>query len=143
MPSDATCNGGATSISVPSGTTLKFLIFVKNGSDVALSDTRFQDLLSDTAGAAGGFTYVAASIKRTLTGGSEPASTDTAATIFTNADGGTALTDAVANADVAGIDTTASPDNLTVGGAGGAGQNATLSIGALKAFGIVFQATKN
>lgn len=143
IPADAACNSSATTITVPSGTGLKFLIFTKNTADINLTDVRFQDLISDTAGAGGGFTYTAASIKRTLTGGSAPLDTDTAATIFTNADTGTAMTDALAPADVAGIDTTASPDNLTVGGAGGAGQNATLSVTAHTAFGVVFTVTKN
>ncbi len=136
MPADASCNSSATSVLVPSGTALKFLIYVQNTTDLALSDLRFQDLLDD---AAGGFTYVANSIKRTQTGGSEPVDTDSAATIFSNADSGSALSDTISNADVAGIDTSASPDNLTVGATG----NATLSIGAHKAFGIVFQVTKN
>ena len=139
IPADPTCNGSATTVTVPSGTMLKFLIFVKNISDLTLTDVRFQDLLSDTAGAAGGFTYSAGTIKRTQTAAGEPLDTDTAATIFTNADTGTALTDAVTNADVSGINTAASPDDLTVGAAG----NATLSLTAHKSFGIVFQASKN
>ena len=142
-PADAACNSSATTVAVPSGTTLKFFIFVKNLSDIAVTDVRFQDLLSDTAGAAGGFTYVAGQMKRTQTGGSEPVDTDTAATIFTNADGGTALLDSQTNADVGAIDTTASPDNLTVGGSGAVGQNATLLLAAHKSFGVIFQASKN
>jgi len=134
-PTDATCNGGATTTNVPTGTTLKFLIFVKNANDIALTDVRFSDAL-DVSGT--GFTYVAASIKRT-SAGSPPLATDTAATIFTNADGGTAQTDALTNADFAAF---VSP-NLTVGGDGTASQNATLSVAANKAFGIEFQATKN
>ena len=67
----------------------------------------------------------------------------TAAAIFTSADGGTALTDAVGNADVAGINTAASPDDLTVGGDGTVSANAALSVPAHKTFAIVFSATKN
>lgn len=139
-PADATCNSSATATTLPTGTTVKFLIFVKNTTDINLTDIRFQDLLDDTAS---GFTYVATSIKRTQTGASEPLDTDTSSTIYTNANTGTALTDAVANADVAGIDTAVSPDNLSVGGAGGVGQNATLAVNAHKAFAVLFQATKN
>ncbi|MFY9270155.1 MAG: hypothetical protein WAO55_10465, partial [Candidatus Manganitrophaceae bacterium] len=68
-----------------------------------------------------------------------PNATDSAAIIFANADGGTAQTDALSNADNAAF---VSP-NLTVGGDGTAGQNATVSVAATKAFGIVFQVTKN
>ncbi|MGB3942164.1 MAG: hypothetical protein WBK96_11795 [Candidatus Manganitrophaceae bacterium] len=134
-PADATCNSSATAATVPSGTTLKFLIFVKNASDVALTDIRFSDAL-DVSGT--GFTYVAASIKRT-SAVTPPNATDSAAIIFANADGGTAQTDALSNADNAAF---VSP-NLTVGGDGTAGQNATVSVAATKAFGIVFQVTKN
>lgn len=143
IPADAACNSSATTITVPSGTGLKFLIFVKNTSDIALTDVRFQDLIDDAAGAGGGFTYTAASIKRTLAGGSAPLDTDSAATIFANADGGTAQTDAKTNADFAAINTAASPDDLTVGGDGTASENATLSVAAHTAFGVVFTVTKN
>ena len=61
IPADATCNSSATSITVPAGTALKFLIYVKNTTDVSLSDVRVQDLLDDSAT---GFTYTASSIKR-------------------------------------------------------------------------------
>jgi len=61
IPADATCNSSATSITVPTGTALKFLIYVKNTTDVSLSDVRVQDLLDDSAT---GFTYTASSIKR-------------------------------------------------------------------------------
>lgn len=135
IPADAACNSSATTTTVPTGTTLKFLIFVKNATDIALTDIRFQDAL-DVSGT--GFTYVAASIKRT-SAATPPNATDTAATIFTNADGGTAQTDALSNADNAAF---VSP-NLTVGGDGSAGANAAVSVAANKAFGIVFQATKN
>lgn len=135
IPADAACNSSATTTTVPTGTTLKFLIFVKNATDIALTDIRFSDAL-DVSGS--GFTYVAASIKRT-NAGTPPLATDTAATIFTNADGGTAQTDALSNADFAAF---VSP-NLTVGGDGTGGQNATVSVAANRAFGIVFQASKN
>lgn len=136
-PADATCNASATTTSVPSGTLLKFLIFVKNTTDISITDTRFSDAL-DVSGT--GFTYVAASIRRTETA-TPPIDTATAATIFTDANGGTgiALTDALSNADVAAF---VSP-NLTVGGDNSAGQNATLAVAAHTSFGVIFQATKN
>lgn len=135
IPADAACNSSATSTTVPAGTTLKFLIFVKNATDVALSDIRFQDAL-DVSGT--GFTYVAGSIKRTPAA-TPPNATDTAATIFASADGGTAQTDTLSNADNAAF---VSP-NLTAGGDGSAGANATVSVAANKAFGVVFNVTKN
>src|SRR5712691_8321297 len=79
IPADATCNSSATSITVPTGTTLKFLIYVKNTSDVSLSDVRIQDLLDDTAT---GFTYTASSVKRTPNDVTGPADTASNATIL-------------------------------------------------------------
>ena len=133
-PADAACNGGATSVNVPTGTTLKFLIFVKNPTSVALTDIRFQDALDVTAT---GFAYVASTIRRTQTGAAAPVDTATAAAIFADANGGTgtALTDVASGTDEASF---VSP-NLTAGQA----TNGNVTINANKAFGIVFQVTKN
>src|SRR5438876_1122160 len=62
IPADATCNGSATSVTVPSGTALMMLIYVRNTNGAAVTDVRFQDLLDDSAT---GFTYTASSIKQT------------------------------------------------------------------------------
>ena len=135
-PTDAACNGGVTSTTVPTGTTVKFLIFVKNTSDIAITDTRFSDAL-DVSGT--GFTYVAASIRRTQVA-SPPTVVATAATVFGDANGGTGIaqTDALTNADFAAF---VSP-NMTVGGDNTAGQNATLAVAAHTSFGVIFQVTK-
>ncbi len=135
-PADPACNSSATTATVPSGTTIKFLIFVKNTADIILTDIRFNDVL-DTSGT--GFTYVAASIRRTETA-TPPADTAAAATIFGDANGvsGIALTDAL-DTDVAG----SSAGTISAGGPGGAGNNAALAINAHQSFGIIFQATKN
>ena len=71
--------------------------------------------------------------------GSEPADTAAVSAIYTSANAGTAQTDAVSGADDAGINTAASPDDLTVGGA----SNATVSIPAHKTFAVLFTAVKN
>ena len=135
QPTDATCNGGAISVTVPAGSNLKFLIFVKNASDVALSDVRFQDIL-DTSGT--GFTYTAGTIKRTANDGTAPADSATAAQIYTAANTGTAQTDAldplVDYASFVG-------STLTVG-AIGTQTNMILSFQAHKSFGVIFNVTK-
>lgn len=140
-PADATCNGSATSITVPAGTTLKFLLYVKNASDVSLSDVRFQDLLDD---AASGFTYTASSIRRTPNDGTAPADTATNAAILAAAT--TAVTDALgAPDDLASItDSNANPglDKLTVGAVTGQA-NQSLSFLAHKSFAILITVTKN
>jgi len=141
IPADATCNSSATSITVPTGTALKFLIYVKNTSDVSLSDVRIQDLLDDSAT---GFTYTASSIKRTPNDGTAPADTATNGTILAAAT--TAQTDAVgAPDDLASItDSNANGklDKLTVGAVTGQA-NQSLSFLAHKTLAILFTATKN
>jgi hypothetical protein len=129
-PADPNCNAGATSATVASGTTLKFLIFVRNTTALALSDVRIQDVIDITAT---GFTYAAGSMK------DETAQPDTAtiASIFTAADTGTVLTDAV-DSDVASV---TGGSTMTIGAVTGQA-NATLNIAANTTFGLLFQATK-
>jgi len=141
IPADATCNSSATSITVPTGTTLKFLVYVKNTSDVSLSDVRIQDLLDDSVT---GFTYTASSIKRTPNDGTAPADTATNATIQAAAT--TAQTDAVgAPDDFASItDSNANGklDKLTVSAVTGQA-NQSLGFLAHKTFAILYTVTKN
>lgn len=152
---DDRCNGsGPGSVTVPSGSTVKFLIYVRNRSDINFTDLRFQDILDVSAGVSGGFTYStpADQIKRSATGGSEPLDTDTPLAIFTNVDGATCpgaqcMTNA-ADGDIAsyaaGI--AANQDRITVGNTTGltpAQANGTLALNAHKTFAILFQATKN
>ena len=141
IPADATCNSSASSITVPAGTTLKFLIYVKNTSDVSLSDVRFQDLLDDSAT---GFTYTASSIKRTPNDGTAPADKATNATILAAAT--TALTDAVGRPDdfasITDSNANVKLDKLTVGAVTGQA-NLSLSFLAHKTFAILLTVTKN
>ena len=140
IPADATCNSSATSVTVPSGTNLKFLIFVRNDTDVALSDVRIEDLLADTAA---DFTYVAGSIKRTPMDATAPLDTDAIGTIYTAADGGTVMTDGVGGPDdEASMDISVSPDRMTVGAVTGQA-NAAVSVTARRTFAVLFQASKN
>ncbi len=142
VPSDAACSGGATAVAVPAGNPVYFFIYVRNPMAVRAPDTRFQDLLDDTA-----FAYQTGTLQRTLNDGTagQPSDVASAAAIFAAAT--TAQTDALDGDtqidEFAGIDTTASPDNLTVGGSGAAGQNDTLSLPAHKSFGLRFRAVQN
>lgn len=140
IPADATCNGSAASVTVPANTTLKFLIYVKNTTDVALSDVRMQDLLDDSAT---GFSYVANSIRRTPNDGTAPADTATNATILAATT--TVQTDAVGAPDdfVSITDSNAGNglDKLTIGAVVGQ-VNTSLSFQARKTFAVLFQATK-
>src|SRR6266571_7396461 len=141
IPADATCNSSATSITVPTGTTLKFLVYVKNTSDVSLSDVRIQDLLDDSVT---GFTYTASSIRRTPNDGTAPADTATNATIQAAAT--TAQTDAVGAPDdfvsITDSNANAKPDKLTVSAVTGQA-NQSLGFLAHKTFAILYTVTKN
>ena len=139
-PADAACNGGRDTVTVPAGSAVRFLIFVRNPMAVTASDLRLQDLIDDS-----GFTYQAGTLRRSAVDSTAPADTATLATLHAAA--AVAQTDARDGAtqidEFTGIDTAASPDQLTVGGTGGAGDNDTLSIAAHKTFVIRFSATKN
>jgi hypothetical protein len=132
-PSDATCNGGATSVTVAAGTALKFVIFVKNSTTLALSDVRFQDTLDITAT---GFNYVTNSIKYNAS----QLDTATSAQIYTAVDAGTPETDAV-DAGAGNYASVTGGSVLTVGAVVGQ-VNATLNVAANRTFAIEFQATK-
>lgn len=137
------CNSNASSITVPAGTTLKFMVYVRNTTGITLSDVRFQDLLDDSAGAAGGFSYTAGSMKYS----NSQTSSALASAIYTATDGGTALTDAVGGPDdlASALDTggvAARVDKLTFGAVTGQA-NTTLNIATNITFAAIFTVVKN
>jgi len=141
QPAQAACNSSATSVTVPVNTTVRFVIYVQNGTDVALTDVRFQDILDDSAT---GFTYQAGTIRSDA---SQNAAA-TAANIYTAVIAGTVQTDAVDTGGSnyvsiidANVEGGGKLENLTVGAV--AGQvNETLSVNANTTFAIVFDAIK-
>jgi hypothetical protein len=140
IPSDSNCNGSATSVTTPATGKIIFLIFIRNTISLAASDVRFQDLINDTE-----FTYQAGTMKRSPNDGTAPSDAANLSTIMAAAT--IAQTDAFDGDtqvdEFAGIDTGASPDDMQIGGAGGAGQNDILTIPANKTFAIRFEAVKN
>ena len=141
-PSDGACSGGATAVAIPSGGSVYFFIYVRNPMAVSATDVRFQDLLNDVA-----FTYQTGSLQRTPNDGTagQPSAVASAAAIFAAAT--TTQTDAFDGDtqidEFAGINAAVSPDNLTVGGNGGVGQNDTLNVPMNKSFAIRFRAVGN
>ncbi|NTW59871.1 MAG: hypothetical protein HGA43_11980 [Nitrospirae bacterium] len=133
-PADATCNGSATTVTVPVNTQLKFVIFVKNATNLALNDVRFQDVLDVSAT---GFTYVAGSLKYD----GNQLDTATLAQIYAAVDAGTVETDAV-DAGAGRYASITGGSNLTVGAVVGQ-VNAALSVAANRTFALEFQARKN
>lgn len=139
------CAGNTNSITVPTGTSFQYLIFVRNTSDVAISDVRFEDILEDDPGAADGFTYTAASITTTSTAGL-PTDVETPANIriasvqiqTDGVDVGGQNYVSISNDDADGN----GPEYMTIG-AHATYTNASLTIGAHESFGVLFNVTKN
>ncbi len=140
------CNSGATSVTVPAGTALEFLIYVRNETDIQLSDIRFIDDINDTA--VTGFTYAGGNLMTTTPIGSLELDTAAAGAIYTDAKtGATAQTDAVNTGGENYVSATdggqaANLDYVTVGAV--AGQvNETLNIPAHTTFAVLIPVTKN
>jgi hypothetical protein len=130
-------NGTApyTSLTAPVGSTLSFLIYVKNTTAGTVTDLRINDLLDETA-----FQYVAGSMVRS-SALSPPSDSATDLTIFnaTAAGTGAAVSDGV-DGDVASAqDTGGLPDidRITIGAVDGQA-NAVLSLSGHSTFGLRF-----
>lgn len=140
------CNGGATSVTVPAGTAVEFLIYVRNETDVQLSDIRFIDDIDDTA--VTGFTYAGGDLITTTPIGSLETDAAAASAIYTYAKtGATAQTDAVNTGAEQYVSVTdggqaANLDYVTVGAVAGQA-NETLNIPARKTFAVLIPVTKN
>ncbi len=140
------CNSGATSITVSSGTALEFLIFVRNETDVQISDARFIDDIDDIL--ATGFTYAGGDLITSTPIGSLELDTATAADIYTDAKtGATSQTDAVDTGADQYVSITdggdeADLDYVTVGAVVGQ-VNETLNIPLRTTFGVLIPVTKN
>jgi hypothetical protein len=131
-------NGSAplgSPVTAPAGSTLVFLIYVKNTTAGQVTDVRINDLLDQT-----GFDYASGSLVRTLVA-TPPADTATDKQIFDATDPGTgsALSDAV-DGDVGSALDTGAPvgvDRITVGAVPGQA-NGSLTINAHTAFALRF-----
>ena len=132
--SDLLC-GSVSTVTVPTGANVTFLVYVKNGSGLNMADIRFKDILDETAS---GFTYVG-TLQRTATGGGAPASSSDVNALFAAAS--TTVTAAI-DGDVG------SARDLVNTGDGietiefGQPNNPVLVLNASKAFAIRFVATK-
>ncbi len=131
-PADAGCNTSATAVVVPAGTALRFMIFVRNDTDLALPDIRFTDALDETGT---GFTFTAASMKYVDT----PTDVETIANIYTAVDGGTGQTDALGGPD----DFMSKVGGTIAVGAVTGQASTTVNVPARKTFAMIFNATKN
>ncbi len=130
-PSDATCNSGGIAVTVPAGTAIKFVIFIRNDTDIALSDVRFTDTLDETGT---GFTYVG-SMRY------DDSQLDTALlpAIYTAVDSGTAQTDALGGPD----DFMSKVGSQIAVGAVAGQANSPVNVTARRTFAIIFDAIKN
>jgi len=138
-------------IAVPSGTQLQFLIYIRNESDVQLSDVRFVDNIDDLVDADGAFVYAGPDLVKTTPIGSLPAFDALASAIYTSAsdlsatgqsdisDTGTEDYVTLVNEGDGGLPNL---DYMTVGDVGGVSQNLKLNIPARKTFGVLIPVTK-
>jgi hypothetical protein len=132
-------NGSAplgSPVTAPAGSTIIFLIYVKNTTAIPVTDTRISDILDQT-----GFDYVSGSLVRTLAA-SPPADTATDKQLFdaTDPSTGTALSDTV-DGDVGSALDTGAPagvDRITIGAVTGQA-NGSLTINAHSAFALRFK----
>ncbi len=135
---DAACGGATDTVNVPVGTTLRFVIYVANTTGLAASDVRFQDAITDSGADYFEFQPNAYGAGTGIRSATIASAAPTKADIITALGGGTPLTNLVSGADSAGIDTTVSPDHLTVGQLG----NAVVNIAAANTFAIEFTVIK-
>ncbi len=127
--------GPYTTLTAPVGSTIAFLIYVKNNTAGPVTDLRINDALNETA-----FQYVAGSMVRT-SAATPPSDSATDLAIFNAAAAGTGtnVSDAV-DADVASAQNTgglADIDRITIGAVAGQA-NAVLSLGGRSTFGLRF-----
>jgi len=123
-------------VNAPAGSTIVFLIYVKNTTAIPVTDIRINDLLDQT-----GFDYVSGSLVRTLAA-SPPADTATDKQIFdaTAPAIGTALSD-ILDGDVGSALDTGAPagvDRITIGAVTGQA-NGSLTINAHTTFALRFR----
>ena len=141
IPADvADCNSGATSVTVPIGTTLNFLIYVKNTTSTTASNVRIEDVLVEGAT---DFTFVNTAPNSIYWNNNATATSATLATLF-------AASDDFLLTDVVGApDDIASAEDLVVATPGietiriGTTTNTQLDIPAGFTFGFRFQVVKN
>jgi len=119
---------------VAAGVIIKFIIYVDNTTTATVNDVRIDDFLNDV-----GFTYQVGSL---LWNNNITATVATLATIFTDTNGGIALTDTVSVADVGSANIAVSPDSITFG-AYSTQVNAALNIPAGTIASFMFRARAN
>jgi hypothetical protein len=124
-----------TGSSVVKGTIVKFVMYIDNTTNSQASDVRIVDQLDKT-----GFTYQTGSLKWN---NNTTATAATVATIFTDTNGGVALTDAISAADVGSVDGTPPTYEQIAFGAHSTQTNAGLNIPAGKVAAFMFRARVN
>ena len=132
---DGTGTEIASGSSVVKGTIVKFVMYIDNSTNAQASDVRIVDQLDKT-----GFTYQTGSLKWN---NNTTATAATVATIFTDTNGGLALTDAISNADTGSVDTTPPAYAQVTFGAHSTQTNAVLNIPAGKIASFMFRARVN
>ncbi len=144
--SDGTCNGGATTVSVPTGTELVFAIYVANTTAISATDIRFQDNIDDVATDYFEFQPNAFAAATGIAWATRAATGATKVNIWTALATPANLTNAfdgsTGSNEYCGIDTTASPDQLICGGDAVSPDNDQVDVTADTLFAIKFHVIK-
>jgi hypothetical protein len=151
-PADGGCNGGATTVSVLTGTRLTMVIYVDNTTVITGSDIRFIDNVDDDSGAGDYFqfqtqftTNAACLAGQGLSFGTLVSTGATIADIYNAATGGTCLTNALDGAaqvnEYAGISGT-NPAVLEVGGDNASPDNDQVNVAGDTIWAIAFDVIK-
>lgn len=143
---DATCNSGATSVSVPTGTELVFVIYLSNSTAIAANDIRFQDNIDDAAADYFEFQTNKFAASQGIMWATRAATGSTKANIWTALTTGTAATNAFDGStganEYCGIDTGVSPDQMICGGNTVSPNNDAVNVTADQVFAVKFHVIK-
>ncbi len=144
--SDAACNGGATSVSVPTGTELVFVIYVPNSTAVTANDIRFQDNIDDVTADYFEFQPNEFAASQGIAWATRAVTGATKANIWTALSTPTNVTNAFDGStgtnEYCGIDTTLSPDQLICGGDASSPDNDQVDVATDTLFAIKFHVIK-
>lgn len=143
--SDAACNT-TSSVSVPTGTELVFVIYVSNATGIAANDIRFQDNIDDVTADYFEFQANKFAASQGIMWATRAATGATKANIWTALSTGTALTNAFDGStganEYCGINTGVSPDQMICGGDTVSPNNDQVNVSSDQVFAVKFHVIK-
>ncbi len=143
---DAACNGGSSSLSVPTGVLYTFVIYISNTTGSAATDIRFQDNIDDVSADYFEFQPNGFAAGQGMQWATTGSGTSTKAQIKTALNAGTPLSNAFDGStgtnEYCGINTGVSPDQLICGGDAVSPNNDQIDVAAGDTFAMMFNFIK-